>query len=97
MEWKSNARTGSALEEGTIFDNQYGVCIHRIIHCHGWYLSCSKLGVSDYHLHAESFDDAVEEAKEVVRSTVNDLLTRFRPFTEDASQNELVKWFSRQV
>ena len=95
MEWKSNAKRGQLVDEGTIFESQCGVVIHRIVHCPGWYLSCADLRINDQKLAAESFDGAVEEAKQIVRSRVNAICERFLPFAESPSDNKFVTWFSR--
>lgn len=95
MEWRSNAKMGVPLGDGTIFESQCGVVIHRIIHCEGWFLSCAPLRINDYHLNSESFDDAVEESKLIVRAHLNAVWERLFPFTEAHAGNQFVSWFTQ--
>lgn len=92
MNWKSNARMGHQLEDGTIFESEYGVTIHRIVHISGWFLSCSRLNISEDRLQSDTFHGAVEESKQVIQAHLNDLLARFHPFSEDTSQNFFVRY-----
>jgi hypothetical protein len=95
MEWKSNASTGKEPSEGTIFDSTHGVTIHRIIHLDSWWLTCHELNIKQHKLKSEAFDDAVKEAKEIVKKKLADLQQKYAAFADDSSENVMVKWFCR--
>lgn len=95
MEWKSNAGYKKQPSEGTIFNSPYGVTIHRMIYFDGWWFSCHELNISQMKLNGETFDEAVKEAKEIVKEKLADLQNKYIAFVDDSSENIMVKWFSR--
>lgn len=95
MEWKSNAHYGKDPSEGTIFESFYGVSVHRIVGICGWWLTCHELNITKKRLSGETFDEAVKEAKEIVKKTISDLQQKYAVFADDSSENVMVKWFSR--
>ena len=59
MTWKKN-------KNDTVYvlkNNDLDIRIQQIIGVEGWYLSCTKLGISQKLLDAEDFDEAVKEAQ----------------------------------
>lgn len=66
LEWKSNARYGQKMEDGSIFElknNDLGVSIHKYIGCgDNWFLSCKALGIKARALSTEDFEEAVSNA-----------------------------------
>lgn len=95
MEWKSNAHYSKEPIEGTIFNSPYGVSVHRIVHLDGWWLTCHDLNIQRHELRSETFDEAVTEAKEIVKKKLADLQQKYAAFADDSSENVMVKWFSR--
>lgn len=83
MKFVSNANYKKPVESGTIFRttvNGITVSIHRIIHLHGWFLSCHQFQIDDRELKAESLSDAIEESKGILKEYVkkaNDFLNRY--------------------
>lgn len=79
MEFKSNAKYGEDVRSGTIFRGSIGyefkldMTIHRIIHCDGWFLTCARLNIHDRQLKGDSFEDAFEESKGIIKDMVNNI------------------------
>lgn len=95
MEWKSNAHYSKEPIEGTIFDSPYGVSVYRIVSLDGWWLDCHDLNIQRHELRSETFDEAVTEAKTVVKKKLADLQQKYAAFADDISENVVVKWFSQ--
>lgn len=70
MKFKSNAKYNEEPKTGSIFTLKYnslGISIHKYVGCgDALFLSCSALGVFNYDLGTEDFNEAVSKAKEVV-------------------------------
>ena len=96
MKFKSNARFGQELSDGSIFefkDSEIEISIHQIIHIEDtWFLSCPELGIRQNNLHTKEFKDAVEKAKIVIKSRLEYLLSETMKFCEDDSEIELVRY-----
>lgn len=74
MKFKSNAKYNEEPKTGSIFALKYnslGIVIHKYV---GYgdvlFLNCSALGVFNYDLGTEDFNEAVGKAKEVVMREV---------------------------
>ena len=74
MKFKSNAKYNEEPKTGSIFALKYnslGIVIHKYV---GYgdvlFLNCSALGVFNYDLGTEDFNEAVSKAKEVVMREV---------------------------
>lgn len=86
MKFVSNARYSEPVESGTIYRGKIGklnISVHRIVHCEGWYLSCTELGISRMHLKNDIFMDAVEEAKEILRKKVEGFCNDINTFCKE--------------
>ena len=87
MKWQVNS-------QGTIFTNEVtAIRIHRIVNCSGWYLSCAELGFSQYRLKGESFDEAVIDAKRLIKDKMNLIKEKYDGFLNDNSKNDIVQFF----
>lgn len=76
MKFKSNAKYREPEESGTIFEGRIGnlrVSVHKIIHLEGWFLSCPTLQIRQMRLESDTLMEAISEAKEVLKKTVDDL------------------------
>lgn len=94
MKWQTNSRYNVPVEDGTIFKNEVAsISIHRIIHCSGWYLSCAELGFSQQKLNGETFDEAVTDAKQLIKNKMVLLKEKYDGFLNDDSNNEIVRYF----
>lgn len=85
MKFKSNAKYGEPVESGTIYEGRIGklrVSVHRIIHCEGWYLSCTDLGIRQMKLKSNSLMGAIEESKEVIKAVVDKLTEDVKSFCD---------------
>lgn len=96
MEWKSNAKYNQEPESGSIFEAKGmngRVSIHKI-HGYGdeWYLSCPDLRMSQIELRTQSFDEATETAKTIIKNEIERLQAMFAPFLSDESENKIVKY-----
>lgn len=74
MKFKSNAKYNEEPKTGSIFTLKYNsleIVIHKYV---GYgdvlFLNCSALGVFNYDLGTEDFNEAVSKAKEVVMREV---------------------------
>lgn len=87
MKFRSNARYEEAPESGTIFelkDNKLRIKIHRSIHIDGtWFLSCVPLGFSQYDLHEDDFNNAVEKAKNIIGQEIRKLNDEYCKIAND--------------
>lgn len=94
MEWRSNAKYGQPVESGSIFTLKSApVQIHRIHGVDGtWYLSCTAIGISQKNLNTDSFDEAVEKAKVLIKSSLENLRDTFLPVAEDTSKTEITRY-----
>lgn len=94
MKFKSDARFGQELSDGSIFDfkdSKIMISIHHHIE-DTWFLSCPELGIRQNNLHTKEFKDAVERAKIVIKSRLEYLLSETIKFCEDDSEIELVRY-----
>lgn len=85
MKFRSNAKYGQPVESGTIYEGRIGklrVSVHRIIHCEGWYLSCHDFDIYQMKLKSEGLMEAIEESKEVLKTTVDKLSEDVKAFCE---------------
>lgn len=74
MKFKSNAKYGEKPKTGSIFalqDNSLGIVIHKYVGCGDvLFLNSKALGIYNYDLETEDFNEAVSKAKEVVMCKV---------------------------
>lgn len=95
MEFKSNAKYNENLEKGSIFslkDNQLGISIHKYIGCgNALFLNAKALGIDNYDLKTEDFNEAVCKAKEIISSKVYKLNDMSELFCSDENI-ELVRY-----
>lgn len=70
MKFKSNAKYGEEPKTGSIFALEYNslkIVIHKYVgYGDTLFLNCNTLGVFNYDLGTEDFNEAVSKAKEVV-------------------------------
>lgn len=70
MKFKSNAKYDEEPKTGSIFALKYNslrIVIHKYVGCGDTlFLNCSTLGIYNYDLRTEDFEEAVSKAKEVV-------------------------------
>ena len=96
MELVSNARYGQELNTGTIFDAKKTgrrVTIHKL---HGfgndWYLTCRDLGIEKENLRTEDFEQAIQNAKDIVRLKLFALNQLFKDFLEDTTETTFTRY-----
>lgn len=85
MKFKSNAKYGKPIENGTIFEGKVGdlrITIHRINHCEGWFLSCYNMQIQNMQLKNDTLMGAIEESKEVLKNKVEKLRNDVKAFYE---------------
>ena len=74
MKFKSNAKYNEEPKTGSIFalkENSLGIVIHKYVSCgDALFLNSKALGIDNYDLGTEDFDEAVSKAKEVVSCKV---------------------------
>lgn len=74
MKFKSNAKYNEEPKTGSVFALKYNslvIVIHKYVgYGDTLFLNCSTLGVFNYNLETEDFDEAVSKAKEVVMREV---------------------------
>ena len=74
MKFKSNAKYNEEPKTGSIFALKYnslGIVIHKYVgYGDALFLNCSALGIFNYDLETEDFNEAVSKAKEVAMSKV---------------------------
>lgn len=83
MKFTSNARYNEPIESGTIFRGKVGglnISVHRIIHYDGWFLSCADIGISRMELKSDTLIGAIEEAKTVLKKTVERMMNDVNSF-----------------
>ena len=70
MKFKSNAKYGEEPKTGRIFALEYNslkIVIHKYVgYGDTLFLNCNTLGIFNYNLRTEDFNEAVSKAKEVV-------------------------------
>lgn len=89
MKFKSNAKCGQPVEIGSVFECNVGntrISVHRIIHCDGWFLSCADLRISQRHLKSETLMGAINESKEVLKSTLESLTKDIKTYCEESAE-----------
>lgn len=87
MKFNSNAKYGKPVESGSIYEGRIGNLIISVHHIYGgetWYLSCHKLNISQRLLKSEDLMSAINEAKEVLKKTVEDFRKDVDAFCEEA-------------
>ena len=74
MKFKSNAKYGEEPKTGSIFALNYNslkIVIHKYVgYGDTLFLNCNPLGIYNYNLGTEDFEEAVSEVKEVVMREV---------------------------
>lgn len=74
MKFKSNAKYNEEPETGSIFALNYNslkIVIHKYVGCGDTlFLNCNTLGIYNYNLGTEDFEEAVRKAKEVIMCEV---------------------------
>ena len=74
MKFKSNAKYNEEPRTGRIFtlkDNSLRISIHKYVGCgDALFLNSTTLGIDNYDLETENFDEAVSKAKEVISCKV---------------------------
>lgn len=74
MEFKSNAKYNEKPETGSIFALEYNslkIVIHKYVgYGDALFLNCSTLGIYNYDLRTEDFNEAVGKAKEIIMCKV---------------------------
>lgn len=89
MKFKSNAKYKEKLETGSIFtlkDNSLGISIHKYVGCGDeLFLNSTTLGIDNYDLETENFDEAVSKAKEVVMREVKKIRVDAYRFYSDSN------------
>lgn len=74
MKFKSNAKYKEEPKTGSVFDLKYnslGIVIHKYVGCgDALFLNCNTLGIYNYNLGTEDFEEAVSKAKEIIMSKV---------------------------
>ena len=74
MKFKSNAKYDEEPKTGSIFALNYNslkIVIHKYVgYGDTLFLNCNTLGIFNYNLETEEFDEAVSKAKEVVMREV---------------------------
>ena len=74
MKFKSNAKYDEEPKTGSIFALKYNslrIVIHKYVGCGDTlFLNCSTLGIYNYDLRTEDFEEAVSKAKEIIMREV---------------------------
>lgn len=86
MNWKENtARTIYNLK-----DNNLGICIHKICGLgEAWFLTCSKLGIDDYNLKTENFNEAVKQSQLIVMEKATEIYNASTDFVKNVYDNNI--------
>ena len=87
MKFKSNAKHGQPVESGSIYEGRIGnliISVHHIYNGEAWFLSCHSLNISQRLLKSEDLMSAINEAKEVLKKTVEDLHKDVNAFCEES-------------
>ena len=89
MKFKSNAKYNEELKTGSIFtlkENSLGIVIHKYVGCgDALFLNSKALGIDNYYLGTEDFDEAVSRAKEVIMREVKKIRENAYKFYSDNS------------
>lgn len=89
MKFKSNAKYNEEPKTGSIFALKYNslrIVIHKYVGCGDTlFLNCSTLGICNYDLGTEDFDEAVSKAKEVVMREVKKIRVDAYRFYSDSN------------
>lgn len=87
MKFKSNAKYKGEPKTGSIFtlqDNSLRIVIHKYVGCGDTlFLNCSTLGIYNYDLRTEDFEEAVSKVKEVVMREVKKIRENAYRFYSD--------------
>lgn len=96
MNWKSNARLGTDISKGSIFDlkgYKISVSIHKYAGCGDeLYLTCKELGFSLYNLDTTDFNKAVQKAKELLLARAAMFYKSALEFSKDDSEYEFTRY-----
>ena len=89
MKFKSNAKYNEEPKTGSIFALKYNslkIVIHKYV---GFgdtlFLNCSPLGIYNYDLRTEDFEEAVSKAKEIIMSEVKKIREDSYRFYSDSN------------
>lgn len=86
MEFKSNAKYGEPVENGSIFDGKIGnlcISIHRIFCSEGWYLTCYELNIKEKLLKSKELIMAINESKFFLRNVIDSLQKDVNDFCKE--------------
>lgn len=87
MKFKSNAKYGKPVESGSIYEGRIGnltISVHHIYNGKEWYLSCNDLNIIQRPLKSEGLISAINEAKKVMKKTVEYLQKDVNAFCEES-------------
>lgn len=89
MKFKSNAKYNEEPKTGSIFALKYNslrIVIHKYVGCGDMlFLNCSTLGICNYDLRTEDFEEAVSKVKEVVMREVKKIRVDAYRFYSDSN------------
>ena len=89
MKFKSNAKYGEEPKTGSIFALKYnslGIVIHKYVGCGDeLFLNSKALGIDNYDLGTEDFEEAVSKVKEVVMCKVKKIREDAYRFYSDSN------------
>nr|DAZ42012.1 MAG TPA: hypothetical protein [Caudoviricetes sp.] len=89
MKFKSNAKYKGEPKTGSIFtlqDNSLRIVIHKYVGCGDTlFLNCSTLGIYNYDLRTEDFEEAVSKAKEIIMREVKKIREDSYRFYSDSN------------
>ena len=89
MKFKSNAKYNEDPKTGSIFALEYNslkIVIHKYVGCgDALFLNSKALGIDNYDLETEDFDEAVRKAKEVIMCEVEKIREDSYRFCSDNS------------
>lgn len=89
MKFKSNAKYGEEPKTGSIFALEYNslkIVIHKYVgYGDTLFLNCNTLGIYNYNLGTEDFNEAVSKAKEIIMSKVKKIREDAYRFYSDSN------------
>ena len=95
MKFKSNAKYNKEPKTGSIFtlkDNSLRISIHKYVGCgDALFLNSTTLGIDNYDLETEDFNEAVSKSKEIVTERMKYLRDEAHKFIVD-EYIEIVKY-----